>query len=522
MKVDGVGRRLATGTISAGLALAGLATASPQASAAGGAAPTQTSDPAALAAAAARELVASHPRALHPTRLDGYQQQPVVATPDGLVYVPYERTYRGLPVVGGDFVVVTDATGHVLGTSVAQTRPVRLPSVRARITRSRAAGIAAREILSDGTSTSGTGLVVLQGHSSSLAYESTVSTGEQPRLRVYVDALTGDVTKRVSLVQHGDGKAAYNGPNRVHLDTTKSRRTFQMKDPTHAGLSCGPRGQTSPFSGADDHWGNGVARNKETGCVDALYAAQQQQHMLADWLGRPGIRGNGASYPIKVGFSMVNAYYDGRKVAIGHGFRGNWLSSIDVVAHELGHAIDDNTPGGISVGGTTEFVADAFATMTEFYSAETAPYDVPDYTIGEQVDIVGTGPIRFMYKPSKVGDPNCWSSSVPRGEVHAAAGPGDHWFFLAAEGSAGKTGQPVSPTCNGSTVTGIGIQEVAKILYHAMLMKTSSSSYPKYRTWTLTAAKNLHPHSCVDFDAIKAAWDAVSVPAQPADPTCAS
>jgi Zn-dependent metalloprotease len=106
--------------------------------------------------------------------------------------------------------------------------------------------------------------------------------------------------------------------------------------------------------------------------------------------------------------------------------------------------------------------------------------------------------------------------------VHAAAGPGDHWFFLAAEGSAGTAGQPVSPTCNGSVVTGIGIQEVGKILYHAMLMKTSGSSYPKYRTWTLKAAKNLHPGSCVDFNAIKAAWDAVSVPAQSADPTCGS
>jgi hypothetical protein len=59
-------------------------------------------------------------------------------------------------------------------------------------------------------------------------------------------------------------------------------------------------------------------------------------------------------------------------------------------------------------------------------------------------------------------------------------------------------------------------------MYNAMLMKTSSSSYLKYRTWTLTAAKNLFPGSCTEFNTVKAAWDAVSVPAQSADPTCSS
>ena len=57
-------------------------------------------------------------------------------------------------------------------------------------------------------------------------------------------------------------------------------------------------------------------------------------------------------------------------------------------------------------------------------------------------------------------------------------------------------------------------------MYNAMLMKTTTSSYLKYRTWTLTAAKNLYPGSCTEFNAVKAAWNAVSVPAQSADPTC--
>ena len=104
--------------------------------------------------------------------------------------------------------------------------------------------------------------------------------------------------------------------------------------------------------------------------------------------------------------------------------------------------------------------------------------------------------------------------------MHAAAGPGNHWFYLVAEGTNPTDGQPASPTCNSSTVKGVGIQNAEKIMYNAMLMKTSGASYVKYRTWTLQAAKNLTPGDCTSFNTVKAAWDAVSVPAQSGDPTC--
>jgi hypothetical protein len=67
----------------------------------------------------------------------------------------------------------------------------------------------------------------------------------------------------------------------------------------------------------------------------------------------------------------------------------------------------------------------------------------------------------------------------------------------------------------------VGIANAEKIMYNAMLMKTSTSSYLKYRTWTLTAAKNLDP-TCALYNATKASWNAVSVPAQTGDPTCTS
>jgi Thermolysin metallopeptidase, alpha-helical domain/Putative Ig domain len=125
-----------------------------------------------------------------------------------------------------------------------------------------------------------------------------------------------------------------------------------------------------------------------------------------------------------------------------------------------------------------------------------------------------------MFNPSLVGDPNCYSNSIPTAETHAAAGPFDHWFVLTAQGSAASGGLPASPTCNGSSVTGVGVQTALRVFYNAMLSKTSGMTYLRYRTATLNAAKNLFPGDCTVFTTVKAAWDAVSVPVQAADPTC--
>ncbi len=274
-------------------------------------------------------------------------------------------------------------------------------------------------------------------------------------------------------------------------------------------LKCQNSSGNVTFTGTDDVWGNGSATDRETGCVDAFYSAEKMRQMMSTWLGRNGMNGSGGWVPTRVGLNDVNAYYDGTQVQIGHTQTGGkWIGSMDVIAHEYGHGVDHMTPGGISGAGTQEFVGDTFGAATEWFSNN--PADAPDYLVGEEINLVGQGPIRNMYNPSAVGDPNCYSSSIPGMEVHAAAGPGNHWFYLLAEGTNPTNGQPTSPTCNGSTLTGIGIQNAQKIMYNAMLMKTSSSSYLKYRTWTLTAAKNLDA-SCNLYNKTKAAWNAVSV-----------
>jgi Zn-dependent metalloprotease len=470
----------------------------------------------------AAALVAARPAFLHASAAESFVQGKVISSA-GTQYVPYERTYAGLPVVGGDFVLVINGAGNVVFSSVALTRAIGTLSTAPKVTQAAGASTAAAQ-LSTVTQIEGTTLVVYAlGATPRLAWHSIVDgIGAEglSRLSVYVDAVNGKVLSTQERVLNGSGTGAWNGPNPLSLNTTQSGSTFLLRDPVVTNLPCQDSANNTTFSGTDDLWGNGNATNRETGCVDALFAAQKEVVMLSQWLGRNAMDGTGGAWPIRVGLNDLNAFYDGTQVQIGHNSANQWISSIDVVAHEMGHGIDDHTPGGISRSGTQEFVADTFGTSTEWFVNEPSTFDPPDYTIGERINLTGNGPIRNMYNPSLLGDPNCYSSSIPTTEVHAAAGPGNHWFYLVAEGSNPTNGQPTSPTCNGSTVTGIGIQNAMKIMYNAMLMKTTSSSYLRYRTWTLQAAKNLFPGSCTQFNTVKAAWNAVSVPVQSDEPTC--
>lgn len=505
------------------------AAASAMAAVAGPAYAAPSTEPTAVAeraADSASALVARRPSVLRASTAEAFVQRPVI-TSDNLQYVPFDRTYKGLPVIGGDFVVVTDQSGQHQFTSVAQSRSIGELSVTPKLSAADTVPLAKAE-LKTVTNVEGTRLVVVNtdGSAPALAWESIVNGtridehGEEnvSRLTVDVDATTGAVLRTYENVTHATGTGTGWIVGSVSLNTTQSGSTYTLRDPSMTSLSCQDSANNTIFSGSDNVWGTGVGTNKETACVDALYAAQKQKAMLSAWLGRTGFTSSGGAWPIRVGLNQVNAYYDGTQVQIGKNNAGQWISSLDVVGHEIGHGIDHNTPGGISANGTQEFIGDVFGAATEAYAAN--PNDPADYQVGEEVNLVGNGPIRYMYNPSLASHSNCYTSSTPTTEVHAAAGPGNHFFYLLAEGTNPTNGQPASTRCSGTAaIKGVGIQTATKILYNAMLMKTSSSSYLKYRTWTLTSAKALDS-TCALFNTTKSAWDAVNVPAQTADPTC--
>ncbi|MEU9834214.1 M4 family metallopeptidase [Streptosporangium sp. NPDC048047] len=534
---------------------------------------------------AAERLIEARPEVLHASEKDAFFHKEVIAGLNNTFYVPYQRTYNGLPVVGGDFVVVTNASGGVLSTSIAQTETLNVSTVP-KLTRLRASRIA-RAQLPKVTSSTVPKLVVLARGTGILAYE-VVVTGQQyregftgartlvpSRLNVLVDARTGEVLQKSDEVRTevsvrpgprprsgpaptpaptpaamptptptapvpsttpvpisgtlptpvpfllGVGTSFYNGP--VTVSSKRLNTTYALTDAVRAGVSCG--GQNgSAFVGADDSWGDGSGTNLETGCVDALYAIGKEWDMLGAWLGRNGFTGAGGGYPARVGLNEVNAYWAGDYANFGRSEDGRrQATSLDIVAHEFGHAVFQNTPGG-STGSNekamlNESAGDIFATLTKFYADQPPPYDVPGYAIGAKADLLGTGAVRYLYKPSLIaGNPDCFSPAVLDLEPHAGAGVQNHWFYLLAEGSNPTDGQPPSPTCDGSRVNGIGIKKAGQIFMASLLRKTDTWTHQLARKSTLQAALELFPDSCVEFNAVRDAWDAVNVPAAPGEP----
>lgn len=438
----------------------------------------------------------------------------------GLYYAAYQRTYKGLPVAGGDAVVVSDSAGKVRDIAAAPTPAALRLSTRAMVTPSAALATAKARLARAERASTPELTVLIKGNKPVLTWHTLVvgrtAKGLPSSLDTYVDARTGAVARVHDKVVDADGRGYHNG--NVTIDTAAT----SMTDPNRSGLRCG--GQNGGTYTGSSPWGNGGANDLVTACVDIMYAAQREYDMLKQWFGYNGQNGQGGMVPAQAGLGDVNAYYDGTKTTFGHNQQNaNQLTAIDVVAHEYGHEVFDRTPGSSGSsnenGGMNESTGDIFGALTEAFANNAN--DTPDYTVGEKVNFFGDGkPIRYMYNPSLAGDPNCYPQLTSGTEVHAAAGPQNHWFYLLAEGSNPGGGKPASPICSGgpSSVTGIGVQKAGKIFMGALLMKTSSWNHLAARKATLASARNTY--GSAECNAVKAAWNAVGVPAQSGETDC--
>src|SRR5881394_2914310 len=121
-------------------AAAGPATAAPTVAAKVPVAAAADPDSAAAAAADRHVASAAAKAKLHLAAGDRMVRRNIQVGGRGLRYVSYDRTYKGLAVIGGDAVVVTDAAGSVLSTTVAQNKAInvnttaKLPSAAAAAT----------------------------------------------------------------------------------------------------------------------------------------------------------------------------------------------------------------------------------------------------------------------------------------------------------------------------------------------------------------------------------------------------
>jgi len=496
-------------------------------------------------------LIDGHGKSFQRADADRFVARDVVVDRDGTEHVRFDRTYRGLPVIGGD-VVVHSRNGQLRSESMT-LRTAGRPDIVPTISASQAIVEAGAQF---GTGFQGTptSRLVIYAHDTAptLAHEVVFSgfkADQTPTdMHYIVDAKNSRVLAKWDTVETarpgsggttcsgttsatGTGKSLFSG--NVSINTQDCGSSFQMKDLTRGGgyttdLAGRTSGNGTIFSDADNMWGNNTVSDRATAAVDAHYGVAMTWDYYKNVQGRNGIAndGKGALSRVHYGRNYVNAFWSDSCFCMtfgdGDGSTYYPLVNLDVAGHEMSHGVTSRsanlTYSGES-GGLNESNSDIFGTMVEFYANNAN--DPGDYEIGEELYINNPGyakAFRYMYHPSLEGagrSVDCWYSGVGSLDVHYSSGPSNHYFYLLAEGSSPKTwpnGTYGSPTCNGSTVTGIGRDAAAKIQYRALTVyMTSSTNYAGARAASLNAAADLYGAGSTQYNAVASAWSAVGV-----------
>ncbi|WP_431677370.1 M4 family metallopeptidase [Kitasatospora sp. KL5] len=514
--------------------------------------------------------VTAHPDAVKAGAHDGFRATNVQVDADGTRHVHFDRTYQGLPVRGGDVVVHSAPDGRIDSADLTLAAPISL-SVTPSVTDQQAIAKAAKLFRGTRSSSTATLKVDVTGATPRLVWEVTVN-GTAPdqspsHFHVLVDAKTGATGESWDSfsaflpegVQQKKTKAAPTAPvapaalaavaatgtgkgyqvGNVSVSTTQNSATsYTLKDSARgngetrdaqnqtATNDSPPAGWGVAFNDADNTWGDNTLSDRATVAVDAHYGIQATWDFYKNVLGRTGIKndGVGARSFVHYGTNYGNAGWDDASFAMiyGDGAVGSKpFTEIDVAGHEMSHGVTAATAGLVysgDAGGLNEATSDIMGTMVEFNA--NSPADAPDYLIGEKIDINGNGtPLRWMDDPSKDGKSvKCWTTSTKNLNPHYSSGVGNHFFYLLAAGS-GQSQWGNSPTCDGSSVTGIGNDASTKIWYRALsVYMTSNTDYPGARTATIKAAKDLYGAGSTQCAAVEKAWGAVSV--APTATTC--
>ncbi|REF00776.1 M4 family metallopeptidase [Thermomonospora umbrina] len=506
--------------------------------------PSPPTPSASAPAVAARALAAAAPRGdeLKAGPDTSFAVTDVIVDRDGTTHTRMTRTYRRLPVLGGDLVVHQTRTGGWKGASLglAEAPAAGTPKVRADDAEE-TADDSRRDVV-------GGGQLVYEARTADrvprLAWrfrtEGRQPDGTPSRVYVSVDAKTGKVLMREETVHTdaGQGRGLYGGT--VPLETTRSGGTFQLSDPTRGNthtadsknqsdfcflIFCLWRAPSTALTDADNAWGDGTAGDRATVAVDAQYGTNMTWDFFKNTFGRNGIGndGKGSYNRAHYGNKYANAFWDDSCFCMtygdGDGTKMGPLTSLDVAAHEMSHGVTSKTAKLVysgESGGLNEATSDIFAAAVEFYAKNGT--DVPDYLVGEKIMLPGAGrsALRYMDRPSRDGkSADSWSAETGKLDVHYSSGVANHFFYLLAEGSGKKTLHGVeydSPTANGSSLNGIGIDAATRIWYKALTAyMTSSTNYAGARTATLNAANDLFGAGSAQSAAVAAAWSAVNV-----------
>jgi bacillolysin len=236
-------------------------------------------------------------------------------------------------------------------------------------------------------------------------------------------------------------------------------------------------------------------------------------YLNAFWCGDCG---PGAAGMVVYGEGLPVGYYEGDT-----GQYVNYFSAgMDVVAHELSHAVTQYTSGLIYMnesGALNEAFSDIMGTNVKFFFEPVGTgLQKASYVLGSDVFTPfapgsQTG-LRSLADPQSLGGlPDHYSKRYTgpddNGGVHFNVTIPDHAFYLAIEGGTNRT--------SGLSVQGVGAgnrDQIEKIFYRGFTsLLPPDATFSVARRATVQAASDLYGSSSAAYRAVNQAWDAVGV-----------
>ena len=221
---------------------------------------------------------------------------------------------------------------------------------------------------------------------------------------------------------------------------------------------------------------------------------------------------------VNYGKNYCNAYWNGSTMTYGDGCaRFSALTSLDITAHEIGHAVMAHTAKmdyEKESGAINEGYSDIWAAAIEHYAAP----EKSAWIIAEDVDLIEGG-LRSMKDPKSNGQPDTYKginwqkiTNYPTKDndycgVHRNNGVLNHWFYIL---SAGKKGTNDNGTAY--NVNGISIEKAADISWRALsIYLGAETQYSDMRIFTIKSAQDIYGINSVEAQQTAMAWDAVGV-----------
>ncbi len=372
--------------------------------------------------------------------------------------------------------------------------------------------------------------------------------GEHAHSSKNLGAVNALAEKLTATLATGNADTRYSGTKSII--TRLVGNSYVLRDNTRGGgintynSGAQPSYSTTDFTDSDNNWTAAEFNNseKDNAALDAHWGAEMTYDYFQNKHSRNSYNGSGAAINSYVHYDNVaggtgydNAFWNGSVMTYGdgssNGNEGNGyfdaLTSIDVAAHEIGHAVCSNTANLAyqrESGAMNEGFSDIWGAAVEHFAKGNGNDLAPDasiWLIGDEIDRRnGSSALRSMSNPNERNqpdtyggvnwkEPNCGTPTRSNDYcgVHTNSGVLNYWFYLLTVGGSGT-----NDINNVFNVDAIGMEKSAKISYRLEANYLSANStFEDARVGSITAAEDLYGANSIEVQSVTNAWHAVGV-----------